>query len=114
MHTCIHAYTHTHIHAYTHTHTHTASTTHPADADGPPECACAALEAMQRAVTQYLFKMTNTHPVRFAQNIIDHLATIMTRSGWNSRFDAKYARRTTLTLDRPHAVWLNGLVTMKF
>ena len=71
-------------------------------------------DALQRALTLYLFRMTNTRGAPFTKNVLDAITSIMTRSGWKSCFDAKYARRTKLTLDYEYEVWLHEIVTMDF
>ena len=71
-------------------------------------------EDLQRALTLYLFKVTNTRGAPFTKNVLDAITSIMTRSGWKSCFDAKYARRTKLTLDYEYEVWLHEVVTMDF
>lgn len=74
----------------------------------PDQCEIRS-EDLQKALLLYFLNVHTMQGVKFTKRVLDRITRIMTRTGWQSHYDASNRTRISMTLDIPFAQWLDEL-----
>ena len=80
---------------------------------GDNECEI-LIKNLQKALLRYLLNSLYMQGPKFADRLLGRVCTLMTESGWNSRYDATTSTRIAFTLDYPYDIWIHDFPDMHF